>query len=197
MHVVLKRLDGRLSPRKARLAACACLRRLRSLPSSALEVIALAERAAEGLVSAQDLAAARFAGRFRPGHPAWAVCWAPTEDSWQMMERALAWATGCVAESGKLAAIRKEEAAQADLLREIAGDPAQQVVLDPAWLAWDGGTVLRLARSIHAEGAFEQMPILGDALEEAGCADAAILTHCRRSEHVRGCWLLDRLLGLK
>jgi hypothetical protein len=40
------------------------------------------------------------------------------------------------------------------------------------------------------------MPILGDALEEAGCSDTTILDHCRQpAEHVRGCWLVDRILG--
>jgi hypothetical protein len=80
-------------------------------------------------------------------------------------------------------------------LRCVFGDPFVPAAADPAWLAWQGGTVPRLARMVHDEQAFERMPILADALEEAGCADAAILDHCRQpAEHVRGCWVLDLLL---
>jgi hypothetical protein len=71
---------------------------------------------------------------------------------------------------------------------------------DPAWLAWNGGTVRTLAAGIYAEGAFDRMPILADALEEAGCDNAAILAHCRGQDrvagvHVRGCWVVDSLTG--
>jgi hypothetical protein len=72
---------------------------------------------------------------------------------------------------------------------------APSVTLDPAWLAWDGGTVRRLARGISCEGAFDRLPILGDALEEAGCANAVILDHCRSaSRHTRSSWLVDLIL---
>ena len=54
----------------------------------------------------------------------------------------------------------------------------------------------RFAQAIYAERAFDRMPILGDALEDAGCTDAAILQHCRRDgQHVRGCWAIDCILG--
>ncbi|MFO0929963.1 MAG: hypothetical protein U0736_23560 [Gemmataceae bacterium] len=63
------------------------------------------------------------------------------------------------------------------------------------WQSWQDGTVVRLARAIHAERAYDRLPILADALEDAGCTDATILDHCRRpGGHVRGCWLLDVLL---
>ena len=59
-----------------------------------------------------------------------------------------------------------------------------------------GGTISNLAQSIYTDRAFERMPILADALEEAGCNDAAILGHCRGpGPHVRGCWVVDFLLG--
>lgn len=64
------------------------------------------------------------------------------------------------------------------------------------WLAWNDGTVRRLAQSIYDENAFDRLPILADALEDAGCTDADILNHCRQlGEHVRGCWVIDLLLG--
>ena len=53
-----------------------------------------------------------------------------------------------------------------------------------------------LSQTIYDQRRFVEMPVLGDALEEAGCTDADILDHCRQpGEHVRGCWVLDYLLG--
>jgi hypothetical protein len=86
-----------------------------------------------------------------------------------------------------------ERRAQADLLREIMGDPFRRVIVDPAWLT---PRVIMLAQAAYAERAFDLLPILGDALEEAGCIDIAIPAHCRAPvEHVRGCWVVDVLLG--
>ena len=86
-----------------------------------------------------------------------------------------------------------ERAGQCRLLREILGSPFRPVGMDPAWLR--GGTVARLARSIYAEWAFDRLPVLADALEDAGCADAEVLAHCRLpGRHVRGCWVVDLLL---
>ena len=54
----------------------------------------------------------------------------------------------------------------------------------------------RLARAVYDERAFDRLPVLADALEEAGCRDREILDHCRSgAEHVLGCWVLDALLG--
>ncbi len=86
-----------------------------------------------------------------------------------------------------------ERAAQTALLRDIFGDPFPPPAFDPAWRTLDVST---LAESIYAERAFERMPILVDALEEAGCNDPAIVGHCRGpGPHVRGCWVLDLVLG--
>ena len=61
---------------------------------------------------------------------------------------------------------------------------------------WNDGTVRKLAQAIYDDRRFADLPILADALEEAGCADAAILAHCRGGgEYVRGCWVVDLLLG--
>lgn len=88
---------------------------------------------------------------------------------------------------------RKE---QAVLLRDIFGNPFRPVAIDPAWLAWNDGTIRRLAESIYEERRFENMPILADALEDAGCRAQAILDHCRGpGPHVRGCWVVDLLTG--
>jgi hypothetical protein len=86
----------------------------------------------------------------------------------------------------------------ANLLRDLFGPlPFRPVALDPAWLAWYGGSVVRLAQRIYDERRFEWMPELADALEEAGCRDEDILGHCREQGgvHARGCWVTDLLLG--
>jgi hypothetical protein len=89
-----------------------------------------------------------------------------------------------------------EAGRQASLLRDVVGNPFHPAVVDPLWLAWEGGTIPRIARSIYEQRRFEELPILADALEDAGCGDEAILHHCRaEAEHVRGCWALDALLN--
>jgi hypothetical protein len=86
----------------------------------------------------------------------------------------------------------------ADLLREIFGNPFRPVTVDPSWLTRNENAVVQLARSIYDERHFQDMPLLADALAEAGCEDVAILAHCRAAaKHVRGCWVLDALLGMK
>jgi hypothetical protein len=90
-----------------------------------------------------------------------------------------------------------ERSRQAELVRDIFGSPFRPApALDPSWLAWNGCTVAKLAAAIYDERRFADLPILADALEDAGCADAAILAHCRGpGEHVRGCWVVDLLTG--
>jgi hypothetical protein len=65
------------------------------------------------------------------------------------------------------------------------------------WRVWNGGTARRIARSMRRQnGRYDALPILADALEEGGCTDAAILSHCRSGlEHQRGCWVRDLILG--
>jgi hypothetical protein len=78
------------------------------------------------------------------------------------------------------------------LLRDIIGNPFRPVTLDSSWLT---STVLALARGIYEEKAFDRMPILADALQDAGCDNEDILNHCRQpGDHCRGCWVLDLLL---
>jgi hypothetical protein len=92
---------------------------------------------------------------------------------------------------------KRERGIQCRLLREIFGRfPFLPVTLNPAWLAWSDGTVVKLAQGIYEERAFDRLPILADALEDAGCTDADIPEHCRQpGPHVRGCWVVDLLLG--
>jgi hypothetical protein len=93
-------------------------------------------------------------------------------------------------------AFQAESAIQADLLRDIVGNPFRSVHIDPAWLTWHHSVVFHMARSIYVDKRFGELPILADALEDAGCTSTDILTHCRSgTEHVRGCWVVDALLG--
>jgi len=86
-----------------------------------------------------------------------------------------------------------QSAEQADLLREVVGNPFRQIDVRPDWVT---PVVASLAWASYTERAFDRLPILADALEDAGCADDAILLHLRGpGPHVRGCWALDRLLG--
>ncbi len=188
VSTLLVRAGQDLGPRQLRLFACACCRWLDSAGRFA-GVIDLAERFADGRASAAELAAARFAGRFRPGNPAWAVCWPPDSDALALARRALAWVEGQAQESVNT------RTGPAGFLLDIAGVPAAGTV-SAAWLAWEDRTVSRLAQGIYEEKAFDRLPILADALEDAGCADPGILEHLRGpGPHVRGCGVLDALLA--
>jgi hypothetical protein len=100
-------------------------------------------------------------------------------------------------------------AAQAALLRDICGNPFRpapvllydrrlpgSVEYRHPWLAWNDGTVPKLAQTIYDGRRFKDLPILADALEDAGCDNADILNHCRGlGPHARGCCVVDLLLG--
>lgn len=89
-----------------------------------------------------------------------------------------------------------ENIAQIGILHDIFGNPFRTVAADPSWLAWNNGTVPALAQAIYDDRAFDRLPILADALEDAGCHNADILEHCRGGgEHARGCWVVDLVLG--
>ncbi len=86
-----------------------------------------------------------------------------------------------------------EPFAQCALIRDIFGNPFRPVAIEPAWQT---EAVVGIARGIYEDRAFERMPILADALQDAGCENADILTHCREpGVHVRGCWVVDLVLG--
>ena len=92
--------------------------------------------------------------------------------------------------------MEEEAAEQCRLVRDIFPNPFLEFAFDPAWLEWNDGTVSELAPAIYDDRHFEDLPVLGDALEEAGCSDPLILDHCRsEAEHVRGCWVVDLMTG--
>jgi hypothetical protein len=83
--------------------------------------------------------------------------------------------------------------AQADLLRDILGNPFHPVALPTLWRT---DTVSLMAKQIHDSREYSVMPILADALQDAGCDNDDILSHCRGTgRHFRGCWVCDLVLG--
>jgi hypothetical protein len=82
---------------------------------------------------------------------------------------------------------------QAHLLRELFGNPFRPPAFE---LRWRTSDVRDLTRAIYEDKAFERLPILGDALMDAGCEDENIIGHCRGpGPHVRGCWVVDQILS--
>jgi hypothetical protein len=89
-----------------------------------------------------------------------------------------------------------EARAQLALVEELVGTILCERTVEPAWLAWQQGTVGMLAREIGEARRFEDLPVLADALEDAGCTDGSLLAHLRGpGPHVPGCWGLDAVLA--
>lgn len=79
------------------------------------------------------------------------------------------------------------------ILRDIFGNPFRTVTFSQSWRT---DTVVTLAQQMYESRDFSAMPILADALQDAGCDNEDILSHCRgEGPHVRGCWVVDLVLG--
>ena len=186
--------ERRPSDRKLRLFAVAfCCAIWRQLPDDRCRVaVKVAERFADGLATSDELRVAEAATeefygdyRYRFG-PAWGTTFEIAgEGAWEILIEAAA----------RESTSKAEQIQQAILFREILGNPYRPISISPAWRT---PTVVDLAHAIYAERAFDRMPILGDALEDAGCDQQDILTHCRQpSKHVPGCWVVDLILDKK
>jgi hypothetical protein len=210
---MLESLTGRMSDRKSRLFALACCNRLPGICAAARhqKVVDVLERFVDGHASMAELQTAQ---RSLPIYPASrdvgdSVLWGAAHEDSQVVlfapeQCADHLAGGIAIVSGNRefleewgdAAYRAERAVQANLLRDIIHFLLPCVTLPYEWLVWNDGTVRRIAQAIYDDRAFDRMPILADALEDAGCDNADILNHCRSGgEHVRGCWVVDLLLG--
>ncbi|MBM3982131.1 MAG: hypothetical protein FJ304_18080 [Planctomycetes bacterium] len=79
-------------------------------------------------------------------------------------------------------------------MNEVHGNPFRPVAFAPEWRT---DTAIALARTMYESREFGAMPILADALQDAGCDNDDILNHCRDAAqvHVRGCWVVDLVLG--
>jgi hypothetical protein len=205
---MLRQLGGRASKRKRRLFNCACCRRAWHLIADerVRAVVEATERACAGpwrwAGVRAALAAARPAWveatwRHDPAGAAVEAAYAAPQVSLLASRTAARAIAGAASGEPARSGYRAERAAQAGLLRDIFGDLSRPTPApDPAWLAWGDDTVRKLATAIYEEGAFDRLPVLADALEEAGCPDAIILSHCRQpDQHVRGCWIVDAILN--
>jgi hypothetical protein len=218
---LLEALRYKGSARKRRLYACSLARyRWNALTDPSRKAIAVAERYADGLASEQDLVEAEKRARAAYGRD-WQLSPGPGEPAVQAAKAAcyccvvkgydpsanVAWYESREDESAVLEIIRMFIEGPGYVvvgleasLRDIFGNPFRPVTLDPAWLTT---TVVRMAQAANEEGHLAEgtldvvrLGILADALEEAGCTDAEVLSHCRGpGPHVRGCWVLDLLLG--
>jgi hypothetical protein len=218
-------LQGRVSERKLRLFTVACCRRIsryfRDRRSAA--ALDLNEQYADGLATSEELESAVDAAQEAHDQGFWngatdligrSAAEVPcrlraTFDlhrvAWGVRELVGEIAIEAALDSGDAdedphdtgeSAEREEEFAQMVLLDDIVGYPFRMPIIDPIWLSWNDGTVRRIAEGIYEERAFDRLPILHDALLDAGCDDEDILAHCRsEGPHVRGCWVIDLILG--
>lgn len=93
----------------------------------------------------------------------------------------------------EMGGVSQRECTLTDRVRCLFGNPFRPVTVDTSCFT---STVVALARGIYDERAYDRMPILADALEDSGCDSDEILTHCREDQpHVRGCWVVDLVLG--
>ena len=93
-----------------------------------------------------------------------------------------------------LAELEKRKAALR-YLQSLCVLPKNPPTIDPGWRTWNDATIVKLAKRMHDSRDFTAMPILADALEEAGCTSGELLDHCRQAgEHVRGCWVVNLVL---
>ena len=209
---MLKHLRGKkiASERKLRLFACGCCRRVwDSLRRRSQAAVEITERFVDGEAEEAEFVVSKkyvqseweYASH---GGGAWA---AGAEAAYSAMALDVWLGAKEAAEQAALAAffqaeedrrvLAAERRAQADLLRCIFGPgPPRRIALNRSWLAGADGAVVQVAEGIYAEDAFERLPILADALEEAGCTSKPLLEHCRQpASHARGCWAVDLLLA--
>jgi hypothetical protein len=207
-----------LEERKLHLWVAACCRRIEAALTDprARRMVEVAERFADERADGEEVRRARLdvarileeqPGAFRPdtfaalqvarfllGEEGPAACIDAVA-----LAAARADCPAAIAQPPHAAARARESAAQCDLLRDVIGNPFQAVpVLDPLWLAWNDGCLVKLARVLREEKRFSDLPILADALEEAGCRDSGLLLHLRGSgPHIRGCWAVELVLCRK
>jgi hypothetical protein len=212
-ELLLAHLGPAAGARKRRLFGCACCRGLWHLLSDARSraAVEVAERYADGQAGEEERQAAQWSAQAvlaglrvkgRGGDsPQCDAAWAAAGIAGRYggMQPAAAVAATWprhAPDSDYRAWFLAGQRRLADLVRELFGSPFRPPALDPAWLTFDGGLVPVLARKIYDERAFDLLPVLGDALEDAGCDRADVLGHCRGpGPHVRGCWVIDRILG--
>ena len=192
---MLEFLRGKVSDRKLRLFAVACCRYKWELldDTYSARAINLAELTADGLAKPDELtraceSAEEEMNRTWPSQGSSPFWWAVKALSDEAFDAAII-AADAIVDGGVPAGVVAES------LRDIFCDFILPVTLDPAWRT---PTATSLAQAIYDDRAFDRLPILADALEDAGCDNVDILNHCRQpGVHVRGCWAVDLLLDKK
>ena len=189
---MLSLLRDRVSDRKMRLFGCACYRSLWAKVRVAeirWDVLRANEAYADGAISKQ---AFKLARKRLPD-------WDGPHVSGQAWEVAGMSSRQCLGETSlpgrPVTRERPEELpVQVAILRCIFGNPFRTVTFSPSWRT---DTAVSLARQMYDAREFSAMPILADALQDAGCDNDDILAHCRDTQlpHVRGCWGVDAVLG--
>jgi hypothetical protein len=206
--VMLHAVRGKADDHSLRLFACACVREIFALARDprSRQAVEVAELFAEGKASAEALDAARkeanaaelavphaarFAALATTKPDAWIAAW---DASWDAAE---AVATPRKEDGKSIAPIPFDEvrAHQAQLLRALVPPPTPPAI-DPSWLRWNDSTVFRIAQGIREQQRYQDLPILADALAEAGCTDEAILSCRVRSPNLKSSWIVDALLSL-
>jgi hypothetical protein len=197
---------GKGSERLWRLFAVACVRgaEVRMRDTRSRKALEVAERFADGTATLTELLAARAQAQeaadqaFREEYEDEAranFCLDAAYEALCVARSAADAALVCVAEDMDIDSI-PAGLQLPDLFREIFGNPFQWKIADPIWLSWNDGAVRKLAQAIYDNRSFDLLPILADALEDAGCTDTDILTHMRGPRpHVCGCWAVDLILG--
>jgi hypothetical protein len=203
---MLPAVRHRLSERKLRLLACGCCRRVWRLLRSerSRRAVALAERYADGLADRHRLFQASEEARQPVERTSQQVTAAATvaamiADPRPLLDRRDFRFTALAVALDELSRATDEPTADGtphstpcELLRDLLGPATGAVVFDPAWRTSD---LQALARRAYDDRDFAVLPVLGDALEDAGCTSDALLTHCRAGAgHARGCWALDLVL---
>ena len=192
---MLEFLDSKASERKLRLFGCAYSRQMWDLLTEECfrDAIRIAEQFADGRVGKKELAAIKklsgaalercgLAGVTGPRYCAIGSAWSCTRNP----ETAATYPLWVFTEQA-------ERISQVAVCRDIFGNPFRPVAVDPSWLTSE---VRTLAEGIYEDRAFDRLPILADALQEAGCDNEDILNHSRSDgPHVRGCWVVDLVLG--
>jgi hypothetical protein len=193
-HPMLERLRGRTSGRKLRLFAVGCSRRIWTLIDDlGRNAVEAAENFADGNLGPDELRAARLACQGAGGQASWYAAATNPEVAARNAARS---AQAGVASNPTLGTEAGELLAQAGLVRDIFG-PQQflQISVDQTWMT---PALVQLAQAIYNDRSFGRMPEMADALHDAGCDNDEILRHCRGlGPHMRGCWVVDSILGKK
>ncbi|MFL5339417.1 MAG: hypothetical protein ACJ8F7_04545 [Gemmataceae bacterium] len=192
-------LEERHSDRKARLFACSMGRSIWPFlgDERSQRVIEIAENYVDGLATEYELNIAHGASLDAiRGVPSRLASTSGDRHAWQGARLAvISLQQSQIDRSAKDWIARAADRSRL-FVQCIFGDPFRPVRIDPDWLSWRESTVEKLAQTIYDNRRFDLLPILADALHEAGCCDDAILGHCRGpNDHVRGCWVVDAILG--